>query len=174
MITALDKAWQEKAPESYAALRPPFTADQFQALTTLTAYELPAAYRELFAWKGGQDALTENGLLTGWRIMQFTEISMEYQAMLELFNMGEFTTPNWWNPRWLPLLVNNSGETICYDAEGVFGGTAGQLIRFASDSNDRSVWFPALQSLLDAAVVAFETGAQLQLPAGYPAAHKAG
>lgn len=174
MISALDKTWQEKAPISYAALQPPFTAEQFQALTTLTGNELPPAYREFFAWKGGQDALTENGLLPGWRIMQFTEITMEYQPMLELFNMGEFTTPNWWSPRWLPLLVNDAGETICYDGEGVFGGTAGQLIQFAADNPDRTIWFPDLQALFDAAVNAFETGAALQFPAGYPKAHRAG
>ena len=173
LITDLDQAWNESDPDSYASLQTPFSDTQFGELRTLYKKELPEVIRTLYTWKGGQSALTERGLLPEWRLMQHSEIKMEYQSFQELFEMGVFDKQNWWRPEWIPFLVNTEGAVLCLDPIGVFEGEVGQIIFVSGDDPDRTAWFPGLESLLKAAIHSLQSSSSLQFPPGFPKAHQA-
>jgi cell wall assembly regulator SMI1 len=172
-LAELDRVWRSAHPESYALLKEPLTTSQFDQLANLMKVAPPDDYRAIFEWKGGQSALAERGLLPEWRLMQFEEIRIEYTSMLELYEMGEFSAPDWWRPEWLPLLTNAEGATICYDSLGALGGRRGQLIQFSSDSADRTIWFPTVDALLASAIAGFESPDEVQFPEGYPIGRRA-
>jgi len=172
-LASLDHVWRSAHPVSYALLKDPPDPSELARFAGLIQAPLPDDYRAVFEWKGGQSALAERGLLPEWRLMQLEEVRMEYGSMRELYEAGEFSAGDWWRPEWLPLLVNAEGVTICYDAFGAMGGHRGQLIQFASDSADRTIWFPSLEALLTSAVADLQSGRGVQFPSGYPMAREA-
>jgi cell wall assembly regulator SMI1 len=156
IIKKIDRWLQVNRPVYYAALREPWTTQQFEQIQTLSVIELPALFRALYRWKGGQSALVSENLYDNWRYLQFEEIRIHYQSYNELYEMGEYQQEDWWNPKWVPFLENENGVLMCVDLVGRFEGQPGQLVTFIADDPARTIEFPSLEEFLDRLFKAYE------------------
>jgi hypothetical protein len=65
---------------------------------------------------------------------------------------------DWWSARWIPVGADVSGNALCVDTAGAFGGTTGQVLIFMHDEARRRVVAPSLQSYVTSLCVATEMG----------------
>ena len=164
-------------PAYYQSLQPPLDAAQLAELEAFANLTLPAEFRQLYGWKGGQSGGSPEPLYDGRSFMQPAELREGMRANNELREMGVFDEETWWRPGWLPFLTDGGGNFLCLDTEGSFGGQAGQLISFRSENPARDIEYPDLNSFLSSLVEGFEAAQrrgslaapiEIPYPAGYP------
>lgn len=183
LLEELDTWLKTNRPDYYARLQPPWSDNQFARIQQLAGTELPASFRALYGWKGGQSALAAENLYDGWRFLQFEELRIEQQTYNELQEMGEFKQANWWNTNWIPFLQNESEALMCLDLAGTFDGKPGQLITFEVRNSARSIEFPDLDAFFTALLSGYQSAAKagrlsqpipIPYPQGYPQQKQAG
>jgi cell wall assembly regulator SMI1 len=183
LLEKLDAWLKAHRPSYYEFLRPPWGDEQFAQIQKMAGTSLPDSYRALYGWKGGQSALAGESLYEDWRFLQFEEARIEYQTQNELNEMGEFKMRDWWNPRWVPFLVNESDVLMCVDLSGSFRGNAGQLVTFSPEDPARGIEFPDLEVFLTCLLRGYEEAAESKAlaapipiphPLGHPKQAKAG
>lgn len=182
LIERLDQWLRTERPLYYQYLQPPLSDEQLADFESFVGFSLPASFRELYSWKGGQSGVSPEPLYDGRAFMQLTELREGLRANNELREMKVFDEEMWWRPHWIPFLTDGGGNFLCFDAEGSFGGRAGQLISFRSENPARNIEFPDLNAFLSSLLEGFETaqrrGAldapiEIPYPAGYPIRHEA-
>jgi cell wall assembly regulator SMI1 len=183
LLEKLDVWLKSNRPIYYQDLQPPWTDEQFARIQELAGEAAPDSYHALYGWKGGQSALAAENLYEDWRFLQFEEARIEYQTYNELYEMGEFKKQNWWHPKWIPFLLNESGVLMCVDLTGSFGGNPGQLVTFSLEDPARSREFPDLEVFLTCLLQGYEEAAKahqlstpipIPYPPGYPVHAQAG
>jgi cell wall assembly regulator SMI1 len=182
-LEKLDGWLKTHRPGYYENLQAPWTEEQFARIQALAGTALPDSYKALYGWKGGQSALADENLYEDWRFLQFEEARIAYQTYNELYEMGEFKMENWWNPKWVPFLENESAILLCVDIAGSFGGESGQLVTFSPESPARTIEFPDLATFITSLQRGYEEAAsantltteiRIPYPPGYPVQAKAG
>jgi len=78
--------------------------------------------------------------------------------MNELLEQGSFKTRSWWRTTWLPIFDKGTGDAICWDPRGSFGGTPGQVIELWRTDHDRTVLAPSFDGFLAAYVDSLDAG----------------
>jgi cell wall assembly regulator SMI1 len=167
------EAWlAAKAPAVLAALNDEATdaqiAEAERTLGVTFPDDLLASYRR----HNGQGR--EIGFLAGVALVDLETIISDWTMWKNLLDKGVFDgslstptgpirpetgpiRPDWWNPRWIPLTRNQSGDHYCLDLDPAPGGTVGQIITMWHDDPEREVvapsygaWFVAFADELDA------------------------
>lgn len=118
---------------------------------------LPAAARELFSWRDGQDG--DASVYLGYRLCSLQE-SVEAVAVIdEVARAGDHPdADDWWHGDWIPILDDDAGNHICVDAAGAFGGYPGQVVEHLHDDESREILAPSLAAFLLVLVECFEAG----------------
>jgi hypothetical protein len=65
---------------------------------------------------------------------------------------------DWWSKAWVPLGADASGNALCVDTAGLFGGAPGQVLIFMHDESARRIVAPSLGAYIERLLVATETG----------------
>ncbi len=116
---------------------------------------LPSDFLEWYHWRDGQEDFEEFD--ERHQFMTLDEIAFEWEEMNEdLYD--ESDDPPWWDPKWIPFMSGKSGNHLCLDMKGSFGGKPGQLIYFIHDHPRRPIIAPDLYSWIGCLVKGFEEG----------------
>jgi cell wall assembly regulator SMI1 len=99
--------------------------DAFEAQFTL----MPAAFRQLYRWRNGQDPMSSAPLQGNRSFCTLEEIAST-KAMLDGMIGYDFDDPRHWRRGWVPFLHNGGGSYLCLDLAAEDGGlpdrTSGQ------------------------------------------------
>jgi cell wall assembly regulator SMI1 len=173
------EAWlEENAPVIRRSLRPAVKEGALEKLQTKLGMLLPAEFAESLQIHDGQKADADDGLfpladevlgaLPSFRLLAVSEISREWAMMKELHDIGEFegrkTKPGrgigkeWWNIGWFPIAENGGGDYFCLDMAPGKGGTAGQVMVFFHDMDERLLIAKSYAAWLEKLAKGFASG----------------
>jgi cell wall assembly regulator SMI1 len=160
------------------SLRPSAREGELEKLQSKLGLGLPADFAESARRHDGQKSDAEHGLfplsddalgaMPSCRLLRLTEIRDAWAMMKELHDIGEFAgrksepargvRHDWWHPGWVPIADNGGGDFLCLDLAPGKGGTAGQVIVFFHDLEDRPRLAKSVAAWLGALARGFESG----------------
>jgi cell wall assembly regulator SMI1 len=79
----------------------------------------------------------------------FEQSVQAYSVLTQLQLSDDFEWHEWWNVGWFPVLHGPSGDYLCVDSVGTFGGAPGQLIEFVHNDASRNIIAPSLSAWLE-------------------------
>lgn len=135
----------------------------FARLEAVLGYALPEEFKELYRVADGESGTA--GVLAGEEWLSIERIIEEYGVWKNLLDDGMFAdddgTPYdcepedsaikgdlWWNPKWIPLTADGSGNGKMIDMDPTESGTAGQIIQMWHDDAARSKEADSLRGFL--------------------------
>ena len=134
------EAWlEENAPETLADLRPGASDADVKKAEKALSVRLPedvaASYAVHDGARGGSAPL-----LGDYTLLSLEAAVKEWKTLKKLARDGVFefmhgkpaprVKPDWWNPRWIPVASNSSGDFFCVDLDPARPGKPGQVITF--------------------------------------------
>jgi len=157
MIARLDRWLATNRPEYYARLQPGVTGDQLNEFEDRFGVRLPIAYRLLYKWRNGQEAMCSSPLEMNWMFSSLEDVA-DTKGMLDRMIGADFESPEWWRREWVPFLANGGGDHMVVDLLGIDGGRSRQVITFWHDEPDRGIRFPHMEAWLRDLVETMESG----------------
>jgi cell wall assembly regulator SMI1 len=157
LIERLDRWLATNRPDYYALLQPGATDADLDAVETQFAVKLPAAFRELYRWRDGQDSMSFAPLQMNRSFMRLEDVARD-KDMLDGMIGFDFDDPKYWRRGWVPFLHNGGGSYLCLDLVAEDGGHPGQLVGFWKQDEDRPVEFPSVEAWLADLVESAEAG----------------
>lgn len=148
-LKLLDKQLAELRPDYYAELNKGLNDFDMNAMEASFDIKIPKDLRALYKWRNGQSEDNTEALVNNAMFLPLHEALELMQEFNERIGT-DFEIENWWNEGWIPLFSNGGGDYICYDTEGIFTGSKGQLIEFWHDANNRVVIANHLEIFLKA------------------------
>ncbi len=150
----MDAAWERierwlmaHAPQVAAGLNPPASEAELAETEAALGVQFPADFRAAYLRHNGQKPDAPS-LIDGWDLLSLERIRDEWQTWNELLAGGEFAGAesegdgvfvrrDWWNPGWIPITYNGSGDHQCLDLAPGPEGTVGQIIEMWHDEGAR-------------------------------------
>jgi cell wall assembly regulator SMI1 len=157
LIARLDRWLAAHRPDYYTRLQPGVTDADLDAFEARFALKLPAAFRQLYRWRNGQDPHSFASL-QGNRMFSSLEAIADTKDLFDGMIGLDFDDPRYWRRGWVPFLANGGGSHLCLDVVAEDGGQAGQLVAFWKGDEDRPVEFPSLEAWLADLVASLESG----------------
>lgn len=145
------RAWYEENVKELPYLDffdwgPPASRHELASLEEGVECVLPNDVRETYAIYNGDN---KQCVLPGGYLMDLSEVSKTWKMFKTPFDEGLFegseTTPegpikpDWWNPRWIPVLHNGGGDYHCIDMDPAPGGSVGQFFKFQHETGPSNV-----------------------------------
>lgn len=143
------KNWlSEHASHIKEELNPGITDEEINTLQAKIGVKFPSDFLEFYKIHNGQDSNSE-GLIDTEELLSFDRIADEWSIWKDLLDKGTFENNssepntgiknNWWNPLWIPITYDGSGNHFCLDLDPAPEGTYGQIIRMWHDDPERSL-----------------------------------
>ena len=141
------------SPVIRKSLHPSISDAELKNLETIIGCRLPEDFIEFYKIHNGQKTEAE-GLIDAEELLSATRIIEEWTVWNHLLNKGDFTkndgsyytsTPDkgiknyWWNPKWIPVSYDGSGNHYCMDLDPEKDGNYGQIIRMWHDDPAREL-----------------------------------
>lgn len=167
-----DKLVAEKTKKGYAEVGGVAPGEPLAAIEKAVGAKLPEALASFLASSKDGSGLRQ-GLPSGSKYarMSVDEIVSAHRNLTELMEAGDFDQPSHWSPKWVPFLDSGSGDHVCVDLGGSFGGPVGQVVEFWHDETTRNILAPSMEAWLEALATTLKTGAETS-PPGYPQSHE--
>ena len=144
----------------------------FAELEQTLGYALPEEFKELYRVANGETDI--DGVFAGEEWLSIDRIIDEYNIWQELYQNGtsqeDDGTPYgcepeagikpdfWWNPKWISLTADGSGNSKMIDLDPSEQGTAGQIIQMWHDDAAREKVADSLREFLQNYVRDLEAG----------------
>ncbi|GAB1779210.1 hypothetical protein PMEGAS67_46870 [Priestia megaterium] len=131
--------------------------------------KFPESFKDILLMHNGQKS-EGLGVIGNYDLLSLDEIVHSWRVMKELFDGGEFEDFEevepvgpvkgefWWNPLWIPIVVNTTGDYICIDLDPAEGGKVGQIITFWHDWEEREVVSDSLEKWFQQIVTHLKNG----------------
>src|SRR5690606_12156798 len=143
------KSWlKTNAAHIVDELNGPATDEELLALEQQLNLTLPQEYKSFLKIHNGQDRDSE-GLIDTEELLSTERVLEEWTVWKDLLDNGDFddsqsdpdegVKEDWWNPKWVPITYDGSGNHYCLDLDPAPGGTSGQIIRMWHDSGEREL-----------------------------------
>lgn len=162
------ESWlRANAPAITRDLRPGAAAEAMKSLEARLGVALPddvvASYRV-------HDGCAGDGppLLGSFRLSPISQIERDWALQQDLLQDGVFVDdgvepegavrPVWWEPAWIPVAANSSGDFLCVDMRPDAGGQAGQVIVYWHADTRRTVLAPSFNEWLEQFAADLESG----------------
>lgn len=144
----------------------------FAELEQTLGYALPEEFKELYRVANGETDI--DGVFAGEEWLSIERIIDEYNIWQELYQNGTFQEDDgsdfgcepeagikpdfWWNPKWISLTADGSGNSKMIDLDPSEQGTAGQIIQMWHDDEAREKVANSLREFLQNYVRDLEAG----------------
>lgn len=136
------------ATQIYNSLNQGADEEAFEEIEELTRRRLPYDFKAFYGIHDGQLSDTD-GLIDTEELLSLERIQEEWQIWKDLFDKGIFEESiveadkgikeQWWNPAWIPITYDGSGNHYCIDLSPEAGGNKGQIIRIWHDAPEREL-----------------------------------
>ena len=144
----------------------------FAELEQTLGYALPEEFKELYRVANGETDI--DGVFAGEEWLSIERIIDEYNIWQELYQNGTFQEDDgsdfgcepeagikpdfWWNPKWISLTADGSGNSKMIDLDPAEQGRAGQIIQMWHDDAAREKEADSLREFLQNYVRDLEAG----------------
>lgn len=170
------EAWLEaNAPETLADLRPGASEADVKKAEKAFSARLPedvvASYAVHDGARGGSAPLFGD-----YTLLSLEAAVKEWKTLKKLAGSGVFefmsgkpaprVKPDWWNPRWIPVASNSSGDFLCVDLDPARPGKPGQIVSFLHADAARELVAKDFKSWLGGFAKDLEAG-QYKVDKGY-------
>jgi cell wall assembly regulator SMI1 len=142
----MDKIWKrieawlkQNAPDTLAYLQPGASDADIKKAARSLSCELPDDVTESYHIHDGMRGAA-GSLIGEWSLMPLAIVVREWKTLKKLSDGGTFegmegdadvqVKSDWWNPRWIPVASNGSGDFVCVDLDPPRTGKSGQVISF--------------------------------------------
>src|SRR5687768_2872139 len=134
------EAWlAQNAPDVREDLQPGATDAALAEASRTFGAELPAdmaaSYRVHDGSRGGAGPLFGE-----WRLLSLAAAARAWGTLKKQSDDGVFEDDDvqaapqvkdeWWNPKWIPVASNSSGDFLCADLDPAPAGKAGQIVSY--------------------------------------------
>ena len=171
VLARLDAWYAAHLPRDQYVFNPPATEAALDAFEQLVGLKLPQAYRQLYRWHDGEND-DRWGHFYGLPLLPLKEAGRQWQAwndVLADFGGNRYEIPGgawpegavdpaYFNPRWVPLTHDGSGNHIGLDFDPWPRGRVGQVILFGRDEDVKVVLADSLGKFLDWIAGLLESG----------------
>ncbi len=157
LLHKMDRWLASHRPDYYTLLQPGASEAELDAFEVRLSLKLPEAFRQLYRWRNGQDAGSDDPLEFNRTFMTLEEVASAKEELDSMIGF-DFEDPKYWRRGWVPFLHNGAGSYLCVDVVGEDGGHAGQLIAFWKRDQDRPIEHPNVKGWLAALVTSMENG----------------
>jgi cell wall assembly regulator SMI1 len=114
-------------------------------------------------------ALYQGALINGCLLLPLETVVKHWRDLKSVYDGGDFAgitsgpdgpiKDDWWNPRWVPMTSNSSGDhPVCLDFDPAEGGERGQIISWWHDDPNRRLVAASLRSWLAGYLEDIENG----------------
>ena len=139
----------------------------FAELEQTLGYALPEEFKELYRVANGETDI--DGVFAGEEWLSIERIIDEYNVWNQLYQEDDGSDfgcepeagikPDfWWNPKWISLTADGSGNSKMIDLDPSEQGTAGQIIQMWHDDSRREKAANSLREFLQNYVRDLEAG----------------
>ncbi len=136
------EAWLEQnAPEILSTLQPGASAADIKQAERALSCKFPKALAESYRIHDGKRS--GGALFDEYELLSLDYMVSEWKVLKELLDDGTFDDTGsmknvvasqikfaWWNPLWIPIASNSSGDFWCVDLDPSPSGKIGQIISF--------------------------------------------
>lgn len=151
----LEQAYQECQPDKLRGLNKPITPQELTEAQKKIGIRYPQEFLELVKIHNGSD--NDASFFGAWNFEDVKSLAGTWEFLNDNLedSWGDFTEEDhqkvqagpgvkklWYNKRWIPVLNNSSGDSVCIDYDPAPGGKLGQVIIFWHDDNERKVVAP--------------------------------
>ncbi|HEY9733755.1 MAG TPA: SMI1/KNR4 family protein [Drouetiella sp.] len=136
------------APAVLEGLYPGATAAEIEDVEKKLGVQLPQSMRDFYSIHNGQDDQSPS-FMRGTTFLKLDQIHSEWSVWKDLLDKEVFIDflsepdsgirSDWWNPKWIPLTYDGSGNHFCLDCDPAPGGTSGQIITMWHDAPERNL-----------------------------------
>lgn len=172
--TAYTTWLQTKLPQYADLLNPGATDAELEQLKNHFGFELPDAVYELYRLNNGDNRLNSDLYVGSFMAFEFLPVSRlletydRWNALPEKDDpaMSQFCSSlpegairkMYFNPKWIPLFADAGGNYIGVDLDPDVNGTAGQVINFGRDEDNKLQFATSLETFLDLILGEIENG----------------
>jgi cell wall assembly regulator SMI1 len=150
LLARLEAWFKSHRPRYAAALNPPATEADLEALRGSLNAEVPDELRQLLAWHNGQSDDFAGAFEDAWSLMSTGQIAEAKRQLDAQAGQGQ----TGWQAAWIPFLDDDSGNYLCLDP-----GQAGVPVReYRSTGPEAPTLAPSLTAWLRDFVRAVEKG----------------
>ena len=155
------------APDTLADLRPGASDADVRKAERALSVSLPADLVESYKVHDGQRG--GSGPLFGdYALLPLEHAVKEWKTLKRLRSAKVFefmhgqpapkVKADWWNPRWIPVASNSSGDFLCADLDPAPAGKPGQIVSFLHADAARALVAEDFKSWLSEHAKALEAG----------------
>lgn len=162
ILARLDAWYDAHLPRDVYRFNPPAADGEVDALERLLGIALPDAYRQLYRWHDGEDG-DRRGHFYGLPLLPLRQVQSEWRMWKRVIeDIGgsryaipaagwpdDTVDPAYFNPRWIPLTSDGSGNHIGIDLDPWPLGRIGQIILFGRDEDVKVVLAESLGTFLE-------------------------
>lgn len=149
-LARLEATLSRKRPAFFSGFRAGLSDDVLEKAPQSIRGVVHADLLALYRWRNGHPRDSLNGAFQNTMAFgSFEESLQAYSVLTQLQLAGDFEWHDWWTAGWFPVLHGPSGDHLCVDAVGAFGGAPGQIIDFVHDDASRSIVAPSLSAWLE-------------------------
>jgi len=156
--TKIENWLKINAAPVYESLNEGASDEDFEELEDLINKKLTENFKAFYRIHNGQTPMSE-GLIDGEELLCISRIMEEWEVWKELDDRGVFddsvseadkgVREDWWNPFWIPITYDGSGNHYCLDLSPDEGGKKGQIIRIWHDSAERELIASSLEEWMN-------------------------
>lgn len=159
VVARLERWLEQRCPHKLEQLAPGLADEEITAHERPLGVTFPDGMRALYRWRNGAlPGQLAVDLIGRYALLPLDRVAGQQQMMNELLEQGSFRTKNWWRKTWVPIFDKGTGDLICWDPRGSFGGARGQVLEFWHTDHDRTVLAPSFDDYLIAYVDSLEAG----------------
>lgn len=162
---------EENAPQIKESLNEGINSKEIEHVENTIGAKLPLDFLEFYKIHNGQDSSSE-GLINAEELLSFERIIDEWSIWKDLLdkktfeeNGTSFTSEpdkgiknNWWNPLWIPITYDGSGNHFCLDLDPDENGNYGQIIRMWHDDAIRTLEAKSFTEWINEYVIKLQNG----------------
>lgn len=178
VLARLDAWYAAHLPPDRYKLNPPAREEQIEAFERLIGFRLPRAYHQLYRWHNGEND-DRWGHIYGLPLVPLQRAASEWKTwndVIDSFDGNRYeiraaawpegaVDPAYNNPRWIPLTIDGSGNSIGLDFDPWPRGRIGQVIIYGRDEDVKVVLAESLGKFLEWIASLLESG-NFRLDAG--------
>jgi cell wall assembly regulator SMI1 len=153
----LERWLEEHAAHLLDELNPGALPADIANLEKAIGTPLPSAFRDFYKVHNGQEP--GEGLVETEELLSTERILEEWRVWKDLLDNGNFhgthsepeegVKNDWWNPLWIPITYDGSGNHYCIDLDPAPGGRKGQIIRMWHDAPERPIIADSFHAWID-------------------------
>ncbi len=163
------KAWLDKhANQLLDDLNDGADTAAFEPIERLMGVDMPDDFKDFYKIHNGQFSDSEDRLFGLEELYSIDRMLQERKKWKERFDKGEFddleSEPDegirseWWNPYWLPLTGDGTGNHYCIDFAPTRTGNIGQIVRMLHNNPKRKLVAPSFRQWMETYVIELEKG----------------